>query len=205
MHSGIEFDMYRPSCDTLLTRCPYESIEKTEGIDLWLKVIVEHGLEGGHLRIHNHDIGCDASLTERNALIGNSYSEIVNTMILKGLGYLYSSCPIGIGLNHTDHLGLWLKKRAVVIEVIHNGIEVHLENCLMDFLLQLFCYLIKTETTGTLQKYQFISQTAKRIACKKMLNIEEELFVDNLYLICLGREVSTYTYELLYSALYTQV
>ena len=165
MHSGIEFDMYRPSCYSLLTRCPYESIEKTERINLWLKVIVEHGLEGGHLRIHNHDIGRDASLTKRHSLISNSHSEIVNTMILKSLCYLYRTCSIGIGLNHTHHLCLWLKERAVVIEVIHNGIEVHLEDCLMDFLLQLLCYLIKAETTGTLQKYQFISQTAKRVAC----------------------------------------
>ena len=205
MHACIEFDMYRPSSDTLLARCPYESIEKTEGIDLWFKVIVEHRLEGSHLRIHNHDIGGDASLTKRYSLIGNSHSEIVNTMILKSLCYLYGSCTIGIGLDHTDHLGLRLKERAVVVEVGHNGIEVHLENRLVDLLLQLLRNPVETETAGALKKYQFIAQAAERIARKEMLYIEKELLVGNLNLICLSREVRTNTYEFLYSALYAEV
>ena len=82
MHTSIKFDMYRISCDTLFPCCMTKCIEKSEGIYLWLKFIVEHGLEGCHLRIHNHDVCCDASSSQLYALIGNGNSEIVNAMIL---------------------------------------------------------------------------------------------------------------------------
>ena len=118
-------------------------------------------------------------------------------MILKSLCYLHGTGSIGIGLDHTDHLGVGLKERAVVVEVGHNGIEVHLEDRLMHFLLQLFRYLVETEASGTLQQYQFTPQAAERIACEEMLYVEEELLVGNMYLIRLCREIRTYTDKLL--------
>ena len=61
--------------------CLDERIEQTERVNLRLQVVIEHGLEGGHLRIHDHDVAGDTVLAQRNTLIGYSHSQIVYTMI----------------------------------------------------------------------------------------------------------------------------
>ena len=82
MHTRIELNMNREARDTLLLCSLHECIHESEAIHLWLKVVVEERLEGSHLWVHNHDIACDTVLTERHTLVGNSHSEVVNTMIL---------------------------------------------------------------------------------------------------------------------------
>ena len=142
--------MYGPTCDTFLTSRLNEGIHQSEAIHLRLQVVVEHGLEGCHLRIHNHDIGCDSCLAEGDTLIGHSHSEIIHTLILQRLGYLHSTSAIGIGLDHAHHLGIGLQERAIVIQILHHRIEVHLEDGFMHFLLQLLRNLIETKGTSTL-------------------------------------------------------
>ena len=82
VHARIELDMYGPARDTFLTSGLDECVHQTEGIDLGLQVVVEHGLEGRHLRVHDHDIGGDACLTERNTLVGHGHGEIIDTLVL---------------------------------------------------------------------------------------------------------------------------
>ena len=127
--------MHRPAGDTLLAGCLDEGIEQTEAIYLGLQVVIEHGLEGGHLGVHNHDIGGDASLTQGNTLVGHCHCEVVNTVILQGFGYLDSTCSIGIGLDHAHHLGFGLHERAIEVEILDHGIEVNLEDGLVHLLL----------------------------------------------------------------------
>ena len=82
VHACVKLDMYGPSRNTFLAGCLDESIQQTEGVDLRLKIVVEHGLEGRHLGIHNHDVGSDACLAEGDTLVGHRHSEIVHTMVL---------------------------------------------------------------------------------------------------------------------------
>ena len=56
VHAGVELYVYGESCHALTLCCLDKSIEQTERVDLRLKVIVEHCLEGRHLRVHNHDV-----------------------------------------------------------------------------------------------------------------------------------------------------
>ena len=188
VHACIELYMYGPACDTLLTGCLDESIHQTERVDLRLEIVVEHGLEGGHLWIHDHDVGGDAGFAEGDALIGNCHSEIVDTVILQGLGNLHSTSAIGVGLDHTDHLRLGFQERTVVVQIIHHSVEVHLEDGLVDFLLQLFGNLIKAKRTGSLQEDEFIVEFTERLRVEKMVHIGKELLVGNLNLIRLSRE-----------------
>ena len=148
--------MHREACDTLLLCRLYECIQKSEAIYFRLKVVVEERLEGTHLRIHNHYIACDTVLTECYTLISNSHGKIVDTVVLQGLGNLYSSSTIAVSLNHTYQLGLCFQERAIPVEVINNGIEVHFQNCFVYLLYQEFCQTVKTELSGTFQQDNFI-------------------------------------------------
>ena len=158
MHACIELDMDGPTSDTFLARCLDEGIHETEGIDLGLEIVVEHGLEGGHLRIHDHDVGSDACLAQGDTLVGYGHSKVIDTLILQRFGYLHGSCTIAIGLDHAHHLGVGLEERAEVIEVLDHRIEVDLEDGLVDLLLQLLRNLVETKGTGSLQEDEFIAE-----------------------------------------------
>ena len=88
VHASVELDVYGIVGDALLLGCLDEGLEQTERIDLGLEVVVEHGLEGGHLGVHHHDVGGDAVLAQGDTLVGDSHSQIVYAVVLQGLGYL---------------------------------------------------------------------------------------------------------------------
>ena len=110
VHAGVELDMHWPSCDALLACRPYECVHQSEGVDLRLQVVVEHGLEGRHLGVHHHDVGGDAGLAEGDALVGHRHGEIVHALILQRLGHLHGPRSVGIGLDHAHHLRVGLQE-----------------------------------------------------------------------------------------------
>ena len=63
MHTSIELDVYGEARDTLFLGCLHEGVEQTETVDFGFEVVVEHGLEGGHLGVHHHDVRRDAIAT----------------------------------------------------------------------------------------------------------------------------------------------
>ena len=136
MHTSIELDVNRESGDTLLLGSLDECIEQSERINLRLQVVIEHGLEGCHFRVHNHDVAGDTVLAKGDTLIGNSHSQIIYTMILQGLGNLYRSGTIAIRLDHADQLGFRLHEGTVVVEVGNHRIQVDLEGGFMHLLHQ---------------------------------------------------------------------
>ncbi len=158
MHTSIELDMNRESGHALLLGRLDKRIEQAEGINLWLQVVIEHGLEGGHLRVHDHDVAGDAVLAKGHALIGNCHGEIIHTMVLQGLGDFHGSCAIAIRLDHADELGLWLHESTIVVQVGYYGIEVYLQCSLVYLLHQEFGELVETKLTGTLQEDYLITQ-----------------------------------------------
>ena len=177
MHTGIELDVNRESGDTLLLCSLDERIEQSERIHLRLQVVIEHGLEGSHFRVHDHDVAGDTVLAKGDPLIGNSHSQIIYTMILQGLGNLYRSGTIAICLDHTDQFGFRLHEGTVVVEVGNHRIQVDLEGGFMHLLHQQFGKLIETKLAGTLQEDDLITEGSKDLAIDKLLHIrEEELF-----------------------------
>lgn len=93
VHTGIQLDMDRETGYSLFLSCLDERIKQTERVNLRLQVVIEHGLEGGHLRIHDHDVAGNAVLAQRNALIGYSHSQIVYTMVLQVLAISTAPAP----------------------------------------------------------------------------------------------------------------
>ena len=98
MHTCIQLNMYREVGDTLLFGCMDKGIQQSEAIDLRLQIVLEERPESAHFRVHNHDIGGNARITERNSLISNGNSQIIYPMILQYLCHLNGPCTIGIRL-----------------------------------------------------------------------------------------------------------
>ena len=82
MHACIELDMDGEVGDTLLLCCMNQLFEQVETEHLWFEPIVEEHLERGRFRIHNHDVGCNASLTQIRSFISHSHSEIIHAVVL---------------------------------------------------------------------------------------------------------------------------
>ena len=205
MHARVQLDMHRPSCDTLLLGRMNQRIHQSEGIDLWFQVVVKHRLEGRHLRIHNHDVLCDAITTERHARVGNGHSEVVDTMVLQRLGYLYGTCTIGIRLHHTYQFGFRFQERTVVVQVIHHCIEVHLQDGLMHLLLQQLRQMIEAKDAGTFQQDDLIMQVTKDITGDKLLDTREERLVSNNNDILVRLDGRTNTYQAVDASFQAQV
>ena len=147
MHARVELDMDGPACDALFACGFDERIEQTETIHFRLQAVVEHGLEGRHLGIHNHDVGGDARLAKRHTLVGHSHSQVVHAMVLQRLGYFHSSSPIAVGLDHAHHFRIGAQERAVVVQIVHHGIKVHFKDGFMHFPFQQLRNAVETETT----------------------------------------------------------
>ena len=162
VHTRIQFDMYRPSGNTLLTCCLDQRIQQSEGIHLRFQVIIEHRLESGHLRIHHHDATGDARFPQGYTLISHSHSQIIHMMILQCLGNLHRSGSIAISLDHAHHLRLRLQERAKIVQVVNKRVQVHLENGLVHLLLQQFSNLLEAESAPSLQENHLIVQVAEQ-------------------------------------------
>ena len=177
MHTCIQLDVDRESGDSLLLGCLDQRIEQTEGIYLRLQVVIKHSLEGGHLRVHDHDVAGDAVLAKGNALIGYCHGKIIHTVILQGLGYLHGSCSITVCLDHADQFGFRLHKCTVVVQIGYHGIQVHFERGFVYLLNQQLRQLVETKLAGALQQDYLVTKRCKYLALDKLLHIlEEELF-----------------------------
>ena len=56
VHASIQLDVYREVAYAVLLRLTHKGVKQAEGIDLRLQVVIKHGLERRHLRVHNHDV-----------------------------------------------------------------------------------------------------------------------------------------------------
>jgi len=181
VHARVKLYVHRISRYALLSGSVNKRIEQAEAVHLRLEVVVEHGLERRHLRVHNHDVRRYSSLAQRNTLVGNSHGKIVGAMVLQRLCHFHGTTAIGICLYHANHLRLRLEKRAEVVEVVHHGTEVHLEYGLVYFLLELFRKTVEREVARALEQYHLIAQRAEDIACGKRTAVGEEVFFGYFY------------------------
>ena len=205
VHTSIQFDMYWQAGDTLFLCRTNQSIHQSEGIHLRFQVIVEHGLESSHLRVHDHDILSDAMTTERHTLISHRHGEIVDTMVLQCLRHLDGTGTIGIRLHHAHQLRLWLEERAVEVQVIDHGIQVDFQYRLMNFLFQELREMVETEDTCPLQENHLIMQTAEQRTVHKLLDAWEESLVGYGNHISLRLDSRTDTYQAVDTPFLTEV
>ena len=183
VHTSVELDMYGIARDAFFLRSLDQSIEQAEGVYFRLQIIVEHRLEGTHLRVHDHDVAGDTIATEHGTLVSDGHGKVVDTMILQCLGHLHATGTVGICLDHAHEFGLGFHKRTVVVEVLHHSAKVHLQHSLMYFLYEQFCNLVETEATRALEQDDLVAQTLKDLAMDEGTDTLEEELLGDLYLV----------------------
>ena len=175
MHARIQFDMDGPSRNTLFLSGMDEGVHQPERVHLRFQVVVEHGLEGRHLGIHDHDVLRDAVAAQRHPLVGHGHGQVVYPVVLQRLGHFHSPGTVSVGLHHTHQLGLRLEKRAVVVQVVHQGIEVDLQNSLVHFLLQLLRDVVEAKGARPLDEHHFVTQRLEDMAVQEVLRRGKEI------------------------------
>ena len=205
VHARIELDVHRPGSDAFLLSGLDEGVEQTEGVHLWLKVEVKHRLKRRHLGVHNHDVARDAVAAQCSTLIGHSHSEVVDAVVLQRLCNLNAAGSIGVGLNHTNELGLGLHKRTVVVEVGHDGIEVDLKHRLVHLFNQQFGNLVETELACALDEHHLVAHRAEHLTAEEGVDGGEEELLTHLDGVGIGGELRTDADELLHATLLAQL
>ena len=76
VHTRVELQVDGEVGDTLALSGMDEGFEESEAVDLRLKVVLKERLERRHLRIHHHDIGCDACTPQLDTFVGNGHSNL---------------------------------------------------------------------------------------------------------------------------------
>ena len=204
VHARVELYVYGPARYALFLGRFHESVEQAERVDLRLKVVVEHRLERRHLRVHYHDIRRDAVATQRGTLIGHGHGEIVNAMVLQRLGNLHAARAVSVGLYHAHELGLGLHERAVIVEVGHHGVEVHLQHRLVHLLHEEVGDLVEAKLPRALDEDDLIAQRAKHRRVEKRADAAEEERVLDVYPVGIVRHHRAYADKLLHATLLCQ-
>ena len=122
-------------------------------------------------------------------------------MLLQCLRYLHRPASVSVGLYHADHLCLRTQERAVEIQIVHYGIEVHFKYCLVHFLLQEFGDMVETELSGTLDEYYLVMQIIEHLAIDEVGSALEEVFLGDVENVFLLAYLLSDAYNLLHSAL----
>ena len=205
VHTGIKFDVHRPASNALLSGSLDKGIHQAEGVNLWLQVVVEHGLEGRHLWVHNHDILRNTATAQRNSLVGHGHGQIIYTMVLQRLGNLHGSSTIGVGFDHADQFGFRFEEGAVVVEIADDGIEIDLKNGFMDFLLQLFGNMVEAEGTRSLDENEFVTKGMEDFTAQELVGRSKERRLADSERRLVGHQARPNADELVYAALLAQV
>ena len=191
VHSGVDLQVHGIIVDALFPGRGHQSVEQPETIHLGLQFVIEDGLERRHLRIHHHDIARDAILSQGDALVGHRHRQVVHLMVLQRLGYLHGACPIGIGLDHAHYLRRRLEEGFVMIEIGHQGVEVDLEDSLVNFLHKPLGESVEIEVASALEKNHLVGEGLEHRTRHKLVGIIEESLFSDLYLAGLGRNLRT--------------
>ena len=176
-----------------------QGLQQTETVHLRFKVVLEQGRKTAHLRIHNHDIRRNAGLPQVHAFVSHGHGQIIHLMILQGFGNLHSAGPVSRRLYHTYHLRLRLHETAVIVQIIHYGIQIDLQCRFVHLQGQVFRQNVETERPCPFDENHFVVQRIQHTATqqfirgtiKTCLHAEQTLY---------GRQARTDSYELLHTA-----
>ena len=204
VHAGVELDVDGPPGDALLLGSLDEGVHQSKRVDLGFQVVVEHGLEGSHLGVHDHDVLRDSMAAQDDTLVGHGHGEIVHAVGLQRLGHLDGSGSVGIGLDHADELGLGLHVRAVVVQVADQRVEVDLEDSLVHLLLQELGDAVETEGAGALDEHHLVVQLAQGVAAQEIVGGGKERRTLDGERRTLGRDAGAYSDEGVDAALLAQ-
>ena len=180
MHARIKFNVDGKARDALFFNRFHQRIQQTERINLGLEVVIEHGFEGRHLGIHDHNAARDAVFPQGYAFVCHCNSQIIHAMVLQCLGDFNATGTVGIGLDHAYELGFGLHKRAIAVQVLHNGIEINLQRRFMHLPNKQFRQPVETETPCPFDENHLVMQLLEHIAAYQLVNVVKEILLRQL-------------------------
>ena len=139
VHARVQFHMDGKMRDSFFLCRMHQRVQQAEAIDFRFQVVLEKSLETPHLGIHNHDVGRDARPAQVHAFVGHSHGQVVHALILQRLGDFHRPRAVGRSLHHAHHLRPRLHETAVIIQVVHHGVEIDLQSRFVHLQHQLFC------------------------------------------------------------------
>ena len=149
VHTRIYFDMNREIRHPFTFCCLYHFLQYRESVNIRLQPVSEHGLECRSFRIHNHNRTRNACLAQVGTFIRHSYRQVIHPMLFQCFCHFERTGSIRRCLHHAHQLRFRLQLIAVIIQVIHQRIQVDFENRLMYFQFQKIRNGVKMESACT--------------------------------------------------------
>ena len=101
-------------------------------------------------------------------------------MLLQGLRNLHATCPIGVGLDHANQLGVRMQETAVIIKIFHHRIEVYFERGLVYAFHKEVGDLLKVKAACPFQQDDLIVELAKGRTGDEVVNGGEEVLLGHV-------------------------
>ena len=156
----------------------YHCVEQAETVHFRLQLVFKQDIEAAEFRIHDDKRDRDTLLAQFFSFVSNGNSQVVATMFLQCLCQFIGTSSVSESLDHADHLSLWLQLRAVIVEVMDNGIQVHFQDRLMYFLLQQLGYTLEMELAGAFYQDQLVFEFLERRRLNEFIRCQVKFFFD---------------------------
>ena len=85
-----------------------------------------------------------------------------------------------------------------MVEIGHHGVEVHLENGLVNLLLKQFGYVVEAKLSGSFYEYHLVVKRFKCFRLHKLAYVFKEIFFCDIYDGRVFSELRSYTDEFLH-------
>ena len=162
VHPCVEFDMHGKGFGT-----PHEvggfgeEVEDAERVDVGFETVAYDVVEALLLGIHDHDGEGDAVAAEVDALVGIGDGEVVGATVLEGGGHFDLSGTVAGGFDHRHEARGGSDKRAVVVEVGDEVVEVDLHHRLVRAAAEHAGDVLEMEAAGPLEEDGFAVEEIK--------------------------------------------
>ena len=203
MHSGVNLYVYRVVGYSFVACSLNEHPEHSKAVDLGLELVVEQCAERAWLGVHHDYSCCYALLAQFGSFVGHCHGKVVNVALLQGASNLQRSRSIGACLYHAHGLCAGSEAVAVVVEVVAQGAEVHLQYCLVHLLFKHLGHVFKVERARALYEYALILHSLYDWRCKQLCCVGKEVALHSCVaeVLGLGCYVAAHANELVYLVL----
>ena len=199
VHARVNLDVYGESLYALLFSGAYQRLQQFETVHLGLEFVFKEGVKGRHLRVHHDDARRDACAAQFGALVGHGHGQVVHALVLQRTGNLYAACAVGRSLHHAGDAGARFHEGAVVVQVLRECFQVHVEGGFVHPQREGRRHLLKTKAARALDEHHVALQRVEHTAGQQGLAGGEKGFgqvEEGLHL----RQCRTYAYEHLHAA-----
>ena len=134
-------------------------------------------MESRHFRVHHHDARRDARAAQFHALVRHGHGQVVHPAVLQRLGDFHRPRAVGRSLHHARDFRGGLEERAVEVEVLRDGVEVHVERRFVYALREHRRDLFEAKLACSLHEHHFPLEPFHQSALQECFRRGEETFL----------------------------